>query len=117
GKNLYMAENNPVMIRKETTEFTMCKINSGAGRTEADQAPRAAIHALTAKETTRRNPMASTKENENRRSLMKLESFLSPLSSGVGTSQMVFKASRNSISTPEAPKKRVSTPKAVARMP
>src|SRR5215813_5867939 len=76
GKNLYMAENKPVMIRKETTEFRRCKINSCAGRTEADQAPSAAIHALTAKDTTSRKPMASTKANEKRRSLMKLESFL-----------------------------------------
>src|ERR1019366_4179454 len=50
GRNLYIAENKPVMMTKETTKFRTCKTTSCAGRMEADNAPSAAIHALTAKE-------------------------------------------------------------------
>src|ERR1039458_4335874 len=45
GRNLYIAENKPVMMTKETTKFRTCKTTSCAGRMEADNAPSAAIHA------------------------------------------------------------------------
>src|SRR5450756_1896895 len=82
GRNPYIAENTPVMMTKETTKFRTCKTTSCAGRMEAENAPSAAIHALTAKETTKRKPMASTSANENSRSFTKLEIIFRPLSSG-----------------------------------
>src|ERR1035441_1615964 len=36
GRNLYIAENKPVMMTKETTKFRTCKTTSCAGRMEAD---------------------------------------------------------------------------------
>ena len=72
---------------------------------------------LTAKDTTSRKPIDSTMAKENRRSLMYQRIIFMPLTVGVGTSQMVFSASRSSIITPEAPNISVSTPMSVATIP
>ena len=67
-------------------------------------APNAAIAAFIISQTNKRNPIANTSAKENNRSRAISMMVRNPLVCGGGISQMVFKASRSSNSTPDAPR-------------
>ena len=106
-----------MITTKENSALSRCRKTSGIGRNRAENVPKAAIAAFITSETSKRNPTANTSANENNRSRAICMMVLNPVVCAGGISQMVFKASRSSISTPDAPNSNVRRPIAVAIMP
>ena len=105
------------MATKEKSTFSRCRKTSGIGRNRTENVPNAAIAAFITRETSKRNPTAKTSANENKRSRAICRRVRKPVVCAGGISQMVFNASRSSISTPDAPNNKVRRPIAVAIMP
>src|SRR5688500_1036582 len=114
GRNLKIRANMAATTTVEKTAFTVSSSAAGTDSTLPTNVPMAAIHALTARETSKRNPTPTTIANDQNRSLTITRT---PRPGFVVTPQTVLRASCSSPNRPHRPKSKVTTPRVVGSKP